>query len=161
MKCKRCGCSDRQPCRQQLANGRVIPCSWVVSELCSACLTQDEQAIIASFEQGQILHAEAPSLEERREELRNVLFARLYPQFAVQSFNGGVAGNLTMERAAEVAMDYAEVGAKVILPEPTGIELVDSRDPEFQDLHLGQRGADMADLRPELPPLPWKPMARG
>jgi hypothetical protein len=139
MKCKRCECTDEKPCLIEIhdGTGRAVPCSWVVTELCSACLTQDEQAIIATFVEQSTQELRAPSIEERRQELRNVLFARIYPVLIDKEYNG----NRTTDRIVEASMEFAELGAKRMLPDPpapTGIELASNLPAEFFDPHLGQ-----------------------
>jgi hypothetical protein len=126
MKCKRCGCTNENPCRVRLARGSVdaptvMHCSWVIDELCSNCLTNDEQRIIASMvDSVKELRGELDDVDAKRLEWRNILFTRVLPAFA-----GSTGTVVTVEQAVRLALQLAEAGAEALVPEPESEPLIE------------------------------------
>ena len=44
MVCVRCGCTESQPCVDQFGGA----CAWVIEGLCSACVTEEELALMGA-----------------------------------------------------------------------------------------------------------------
>jgi hypothetical protein len=99
-------------------NGEDVPCSWVAPGICTACMTADEQLIVASLMEN--LPERSPlALEEERAQLQRALFPR-FLQARISTIVEPLTDG-TKRIAIDEAWSLAELAAAQVLPEPSRI----------------------------------------